>query len=354
MSARTITTSAATSFRLHSTTMNGQYNGSIDSNDIQQQQQQLWYPPSLMEHMLHRIQEINNVPYQIQQSLINFTVNSRILGKVTPKVAAKLTSPNLPTIFELSTGTNTPTLTLSNAAGTTVEQRTKSVMKVMELLREEGYVTGWRDELYPVAERFDDAPVFLIERAAASLLGVMEYGVHINGIIEGPQPKMWMARRSSLKSKFPGYLDHIVAGGQPYNLSLLQNVLKECDEEAGIPPELTLQGIKPAGVISYEQYGGSAISKSRGEGVLGRVVLFCYDLILPEDFVPVPKDGEVECFFTWGLEEIGKSMDPEFDDPIKPNCYPVIIDYLIRSGAISPDSPKYLDIVRTLRSGTCS
>ena len=132
-----------------------------------------------MDHMLHRIQEINNVPYQIQQSLINFTVNSRILGKVTPKVAAKLTSSNLPTIFELSTGTNTPTLTLSNAAGTTVEQRTKSVMKVMELLREEGYVTGWRDELYPVAERFDDAPVFLIERAAASLLGVMEYGVHI-------------------------------------------------------------------------------------------------------------------------------------------------------------------------------
>lgn len=307
-----------------------------------------------MEHMLHRIQEINNVPYQIQHSLINFTVNSRILGKVTPKVAQKLTSSNLPTIFELSTGTNTPTLTLSNAAGTTVEQRTKSVMRVMELLREEGYISGWRDELYPVAERFDDAPVFLIERAAASLLGVMEYGVHINGIIEGPQPKMWMARRSSLKSKFPGYLDHIVAGGQPYNLSLLQNVLKECDEEAGIPSELTLRGIKPAGVISYEQYGGSARAKQRGEGVLGRVVLFCYDLILPEDFVPVPKDGEVESFFTWGLEEIGKSMDPEFDDPIKPNCYPVIIDYLIRSGAISPDSPKYLDIVRTLRSGTCS
>ena len=31
----------------------------------------------------------------------------------------------------------------------------------------------------------------------------------------------------------------------------------------------------------------------------------------------------------------------------------VIIDYLLRSGAISPDSPKYLDVLRTLRSGTC-
>ena len=276
-----------------------------------------------MDDMLHRIKAVNSVPYQIQQSLLDFTVNGRVLGRVTPKVAQRLTSVSNG-VFELSTGTNRPTLTLSNAAGSTVEQRTQSVGKVMQRLHESGYITGWRDELYPVSETFDSPPFFLVERAAASLLGVMEYGVHINGLVrdenDGGEIRMWMARRSSTKSKFPGYLDHIVAGGQPAGLSLMENVIKECEEEAGIPPELTLSGIKPAGAISYENYEGRL--KDEGEGVMSRVVLFCYDLMLPSDFIPVANDGEVESFFTWSLEDIGKSMHPEYDDPIKPNCYP--------------------------------
>lgn len=315
----------------------------------------LWYPPSLMDHMLHRIKAVNNVPYDVHHSLINFTVNGRVLGKVTPKVAERLAGGGQ--IFELSTGTNKPTLTLSNAAGSTVEQRTAAVAKVMEKLHDSGYITGWRDELYPVKESFDSPPLFLIERAAASILGVLEYGVHINGIVKNDHGEtsttaMWMARRSQTKSKFPGFLDHIVAGGQPAGLSLMENVVKECGEEAGIPEEITRAGIKPAGAISYENYEGPL--KNKGEGVMSRVVLFCFDLELPKDFVPTANDGEVESFFKWGLEDIGRSMDPEYDDPIKPNCYPVIIDYLLRSGAISPDSPKYLEILRTLRSGTCS
>lgn len=312
---------------------------------------QPWHDPSLMDHMLHRIKAVNSVPYDVRNSLIDFTMGGQVLGKVTPKVAERLASAGSP-VFQLSTGTNKPTLTLGDAAGATVEQRTKSVARVMEGLRDSGYVTGWRDEMYPVAESFGSPPLFLIERAAASLLGVMEYGVHINGLVEvDGETKMWMARRSRTKSKFPGFLDHIVAGGQPAGLSLMENVVKECAEEAGIPEELTRGCVRPAGAISYETYGGSR--QREGEGEMNRVVLFCYDLTLPGDFVPSASDGEVESFFTWGLEEIGRSMDPQYDDPIKPNCYPVIIDYLLRSGAISPDSPKYLEILRTLRSGTC-
>lgn len=184
--------------------------------------------------------------------------------------------------------------------------------------------------MYPVVETFDEVsnPVFLIERAASSLLGVLEYGVHINGIvlpengnvIDRKNAKMWMARRSKTKSKFPGYLDHIVAGGQPAGLSLMENVVKECMEEAGIPPELTKKGIQPAGAISYESYGGKF--KDDGEGVMSRVVLFCFDLILPNDFVPTAHDGEVDYFFQWEMRDIAKSMDPKYEDPIKPNCYP--------------------------------
>ena len=315
------TASSSSRFRLHSTDA-----GSSHSNN--NDQSSLWYSPSLMDHMLHRINEENKIPYDIQQSLINFTINGRILGKVTPKVAQRLVSTGGP-IFELSTGTNQPTLTLSNAAGSSIEQRTQAVAKVMEKLRDSGYISGWRDELYPVSERFDSPPFFLIERAAASLLGVLEYGVHINGLVatddgenendETTKTMMWMARRSKTKSKFPGYLDHIVAGGQPAGLSLMDNVIKECMEEAGIPSEITKRGIKPGGAISYENYGGPL--ENEGEGVISRVVLFCFDLELPRDFVPTANDGEVESFFLWSLEDIAKSMDPEYDDPIKPNCY---------------------------------
>eukprot|EP00956_Cyclotella_meneghiniana_P045027 scaffold350186_cov83-Cyclotella_meneghiniana.AAC.2 len=157
---------------------------------------------------------------------------------------------------------------------------------------------------------------------------------------------MWMARRSKTKSKFPGFVDHIVAGGQPAGLSLMENVLKECLEEAGIPSELTLKGVKPAGAISYANY-------SKNDGAMNRVVLFNFDLELPQDFIPYANDGEVESFFKWTLDDIAASMDPNCEDPIKPNCYLVIIDWLMRTGAISSDSPKYLDVLRTLRSGTC-
>ena len=223
----------------------------------------------------------------------------------------------------------------------------------MERLRDEGYIAGWRDELFNVAEEFDSPPLFMIERAAAPLLGVMEYGIHINGLVkeDDGSTRMWMARRSQMKSKFPGYLDHIVAGGQPAGLSLMENCVKECNEEAGLPRDITLQGIRPAGAISYECYVGD--NRPPGEGFLSRCVLFCFDLWLPKDFVPVANDGEVESFFKWNTEDLARSMDPNYDDPIKPNCYPVIIDYLLRSGAISPDSPKYLQILKSLRSGPC-
>ena len=42
---------------------------------------------------------------------------------------------------------------------------------------------------------------------------------------------LWVARRSINKPNWPGKLDHIVAGGQPYGISVMENVIKECEEE---------------------------------------------------------------------------------------------------------------------------
>ncbi len=339
---------------------------------------------SFMDHMLYRINEMNVIPNDIQSTLIDFVVDGRVLGRVTPQVAQLLIDSNTCEdededacrvgrrtnhgIFELSSSSSsihrslpakTTFLTLDNeAAGTTFDQRTQSVSRVMTRLHNLGYISGWRNESYPVTDTFDNSkqPLFLIERAAAPMLGLLEYGVHVNGLVEKDDDadrrhdvqddtiistnnnqdiQMWMARRSYTKSKYPGYVDHIVAGGQPYGLSLMENVIKECLEEAGIPSDMVRRGIRPAGAISYETY--SPISpaaaaddddddgrddQGRGLGVIHRVVLFCFDLYLPQDFVPKAVDGEVDSFFLWGMEDIVKSMDPACMDPIKPNCYP--------------------------------
>lgn len=321
-----------------------------------------------MDHMLYRINEMNVIPSDVQSSLIDFVVDGRILGRVTPQIAQLLTNSHSDSddgqnlgIFELSsssynigkddqllptsaTPATTTILTLGYAAGTTFDQRTQSVSSVMTNLHKMGYISGWRNELYPVSDTFDDSkqPMFLIERAAAPILGLLEYGVHINGFVTNNNNnhqhnnnlhtnediQMWMARRSKTKSKYPGYVDHIVAGGQPYGLSLMENVIKECMEEAGIPEDIARRGIQSAGAIGYETYspiaaaGDSGDQERRGWGVIHRVVLFCFDLYLPQDFVPQAVDGEVDSFFVWGMDDIVKSMDPACDDPIKPNCYP--------------------------------
>lgn len=239
-------------------------------------------------------------------------------------------------------------LSLSDAAGTTCESRTVAVQSVMEALRDRNIIHGWRNELYPISRGFYEEPVLNVERAATPLLGTVDYGVHINGLVsdEYGNSRMWMARRSPTKSKYPGMLDHIVAGGQPTGMSLLDNVVKECMEEAGIPEHITRASIQSAGAISYRGYLPE-------KDVVSRAVLFCFDLQLPPGFSPQAVDGEVEEFFLWEMRQVKASMAPEFDDPIKPNCYPVIIDYMVRCGHVSPEAPGYLDVVRKLRSGDC-
>lgn len=252
-------------------------------------------------------------------------------------------------VFEVRSESGTPFLTLSSEVGMSADERTSAVSKVMDQLRQNGVVNGWRDELYPVAESFYSPPVFLMERAAVTILGVLEYGVHINGLVQGSRTdssKMWIARRSKDKSKHPGMLDHIVAGGQPAGLSLMENCVKECEEEAGIPEDIARAGIQAVGAISYETWD----SKS---DKVARVVLFNYDLHLPPDFQPKPVDGEVEGFFLWSMDQVKESIAQDSDDPIKPNCYVVIIDYLLRTGQLSPEAPGYLDVLRELRSGDC-
>lgn len=69
---------------------------------------------------------------------------------------------------------------------------------------------------------------------------------------------------------------------------MADDILNGCQEEAGIPAELTLKGIKSAGAVSYKV----ARSIDAGFDVLSRAVLFVHDLELPSNFQPKVIDGE--------------------------------------------------------------
>jgi len=177
----------------------------------------------------------------------------------------------------------------------------------------------------------------VVERAAVPLLGVKGYGVHVNGyVVDGGSVKMWVGRRSLSKPTGPGKLDQMVAGGQPAGISLADNLLKECAEEAAIPEALAAKAV-PVGTVSY--------LTERPEG-LRDDVLFDYDLELPADFEPTNADGEVAAFYSWPIERVIETL--ERSDEFKFNSGLVVVDFLVRRGFIGPERPNYVDIVEGL------
>jgi hypothetical protein len=121
----------------------------------------------------------------------------------------------------------------------------------------------------------------------------------------------------------PGKLDHIVAGGVPAGLDVVETLVKEAGEEAAIPPERAAAAVH-AGVIGY--------AMERAEG-LRRDWLHCYDLMLPADFTPEAVDGEVEAFELWPLPRVFETVRDT--DDFKFNVNLVLIDLFIRHGVIT-------------------
>lgn len=217
--------------------------------------------------------------------------------------------------------------------------RSDAIAQVCAALREQGVITGWRDERYPVTRAWGAPPVALLERAAAALFGITAYGVHMNGYVVDAHgtSRMWIARRAPGKPTGAGKLDQLVAGGQPHGMGLRENMIKECAEEAGIARPIA-QRVRPVGAISYVLETPAGLRPD---------VLFNFDLELPADFTPVNDDGEVDAFYLWDLDEVERIV--AHSDRFKLNCTLVIIDFLIRHGHISADHPDYQALVLGLR-----
>lgn len=221
------------------------------------------------------------------------------------------------------------------------EARSAAIAGLVRDLAAAGHIPSLRGELYPVAAAYGDAALFAIDRAAVPSFGIRGYGVHINGFQRGQsgQIHMWIGRRGANQILCPGMLDNMVAGGLPIGLSPMENVIKECAEEAGIPEALAGQAIAVS-EVAYVMAMDGALRQDR---------MFCFDLELPADFTPVNQDGEMAEFYLWPIEKVAEIVRDTMQ--FKFNCPLAIIDFLIRHGVIPPGHEDHSALVKGLRQG---
>jgi 8-oxo-dGTP pyrophosphatase MutT (NUDIX family) len=203
----------------------------------------------------------------------------------------------------------------------------------------------WRNELWPVYGNSGEL-IFSMERMAVGLFGCMRYGVHMTAYTAAPQArhgiKIWVAKRAADKSSYPGMLDNTAAGGFMTGEDFFECMVREADEEAALPEVVMRERAKMVGTVSY-----LFVTDERAGGEPGWIYPECqwvYDLELPTDIRPKPKDGEVESFALYTVDEVKEQMAQGL---YKPNCAVVMLDFFIRHGILTKENEPDLEEINT-------
>lgn len=221
------------------------------------------------------------------------------------------------------------------------------------------------DDIFPILNRTHSEPfrilgaardpsspsaVVQVERFAAPLFGIATRGSHMtcytreNGDDSAGTAglRIWVARRSRTLYSHPGKLDSTVAGGVKATDSPTDCIRAEATEEASLPEALVRERARAAGVLTLA-------NRNARTGLFHGEVLYVYDMELPAGLAPVPGDDEVETFELMGVDEVRRRMEAgEF----KPNVCPVMLDFFVRHGVITPESEgeaAYVEICTRLR-----
>ena len=218
-----------------------------------------------------------------------------------------------------------------------VDAVSAAVDEVVDALVRENRVPKWRYEVFDVAPSWGEEPIFRVDRGAVPFFGVRAYGVDLNGYRRDRDGlKLWVGRRAANKRLAPDKLDNLVAGGIGTGYGVVETLVKEADEEAGIAPELVARAV-PVGAVTYLMENEVGIRDG---------VLFVYDLELPDDFAPKNRDGEVVEFQLMSaasiVERIRSTDDFKFDVNL------VMLDFALRHALIPIDDPEYLAVASGL------
>ncbi|KJZ79402.1 hypothetical protein HIM_00871 [Hirsutella minnesotensis 3608] len=229
----------------------------------------------------------------------------------------------------------------------TEPERSHAVAALSQYWRERGtfkLLKGWRDEVWPVYGRNGEL-LFSMERAAMGLLGTMRYGVHLSAYVKDTNAphgiRLWVPKRAADKSTFPGMLDNTVAGGLMTGEDPFECVIREADEEASLPYDLVRSRARCVGNVTYiyiteEEHVGE-------DGFIYPECQWVYDLELPTNVVPQPKDGEVEQFTLCDTEQVMRDLA---HGKFKNNCALVVLDFFIRHGIMTQENEPELAAIR--------
>ena len=183
------------------------------------------------------------------------------------------------------------------AAGASAQERSAQLAGAAQALRQGGWITGWRDELYSYWGEIEYTPdpaephIFALERAAFRFFGLRSHAVHINGFT--PEGRIWCGVRALSKATDPGRIDNLAAGGLGAGESVLGCAIRELHEEAGLRAELAGQ-VQPAGRL---------VTRRREPQGWHDEALLVYNLLLPAGVEPRNLDGEVSSFLCLSPEE---------------------------------------------------
>jgi 8-oxo-dGTP pyrophosphatase MutT (NUDIX family) len=262
--------------------------------------------------------------------VLPFYVKEHAVGWLRPSFADLLR--RWPHVFEIS-----PSYVTLRARPDTVQGRSEAMAQVVRALADDGVIRGWRDELVSVGPHYAGPEFMRIERAATRHFGLVAYATHLNGFIrKGGLAHVWISRRATSKPIDPGRLDNLVGGRISAGMSVDETLRKEAWEEAGIAPPL-LKDVNCLGAVRTEY--------SVPEG-LHREVIFVHDLWLPEDFKPANQDGEVAEIVLMPVEEVVQNI---LAGEFTLDAGTVMIDGLLRLGALPPEDRQYLDLLRLMK-----
>jgi len=262
---------------------------------------------------------------------VPFTVNGVQMGWVTAKRAKVLRK--FKAVFSVTTKGVALHKSLRSA-----KARSKAFAKAAPQLVKTGAFPKLRGELYAVRNHIADKECFQMDRGLTAAFGVRAYGVHVNGYVRKRDGLyLWIGTRGSQRMIEPGKLDSMVGGGQPAGLTLMENLLKECGEEAHLRKPLARKS-KAVSTITYccDRDGGLRVD-----------TLFCYDLEMPRRVIPKPDGDELQSFKLMPLKKVLKLVRDT--DRFKFNVSLVVLDFAIRHGVLTADDePDYERIVAGL------
>jgi isopentenyldiphosphate isomerase len=218
------------------------------------------------------------------------------------------------------------------------ERRTAVLDKVTNQLLTLGVISQKHSDMYPVSplthqvDYGNHQQLALVNRSTAPYLGIDSVGVHLHCYvckeIEGSSTVhgVWLAKRAPTKSHHPNFWDPTVAGGQPVNLSLYENIIKEAYEEAGVPSDWLCHPL-----FTDHTEDPLTITTAKPDGsCLKRSIYYSFDLQVSQDWSPTAVDGEVSEFKLYSIPELEEEL--MYGDSIRPAMRSVLLDFMIRHG----------------------